>query len=641
MTTVSKTIEYRPHSGEYASRITVWLHDMVLFAVVGTLAFLLRFEFRIPRYYVAHLLVAVAVWAIVKPIAQSLGKLDRCQWRYTWVPDFLAIGRWNLVGSAASAVVIYWFGPPGFPRSIPIIDFLLCTEAVILSRILARLALAQGQRRKADKNRQRVFIYGAGYCGAMLLRELCEDPSLDYTVSGFIDDAPSKQGTLLQQVPVLGMGCDIPRLAEKWNVSLVLIAIPSCTPEQMTAVLLHCREAHVICRTVPGLNQLIAGQRFASQMRDISMDDVLGRKPVRLDVEHVRRKVAGQVVLVTGAAGSIGSELCRQLAQFDPQSIVGFDIAETALFHLDQEMRASFAGTAFHCAIGSIQNEIRLTEVLEQYRPSTVFHAAAYKHVPMMEGNIFEAVENNVLGTYKAAMAAAAAGVRDFVLISSDKAVNPANIMGATKRGAELAIAGVQQSTSTKFVAVRFGNVLGSNGSVVPIFRKQIAAGGPLTVTHPEMRRYFMTIAEAAQLVIQASTIGKAGEVMVLDMGEQVRIVDLARKLILLSGLRPDRDIQIKFSGIRPGEKLYEELNLEDERTVPTPHEKIRIFQGSGSLADVHERMRRLTALCQMRDAGGLLAEVRAMVPDYVPSPSWQVRRARSRFEEVHAEAAS
>jgi FlaA1/EpsC-like NDP-sugar epimerase len=257
---------------------------------------------------------------------------------------------------------------------------------------------------------------------------------------------------------------------------------------------------------------------------------------------------------------------------------------------------------------------------MEQHRPSAVYHAAAYKHVPMMEASIVEAVENNVFGTYKVAMAASAAGVRDFVLISSDKAVNPANIMGATKRIAELVISGVQQSSATKYVAVRFGNVLGSNGSVVPIFLKQIAEGGPVMVTHPEMRRYFMTIPEAAQLVIQASTLGRGGEVFVLDMGDQVRIVDLARKLILLSGLRPDVDVEIAFSGMRPGEKLFEELNLEDERTVATPHEKIRIFQGCGGLTHVHERMQQLTVLCHARDGRALMEEIRTIVPDYAPS---------------------
>jgi FlaA1/EpsC-like NDP-sugar epimerase len=603
-----------------AGRLTIWLHDAVLFGLVGAFAFLLRFEFQIPRYYLPHLALAIAVWMVVKPAAQSIGRLDRCQWRYTSVPDFLAIARWNLIGSAASGSLIYLFGPAGFPRSIPVIDFLLCIEAVIASRMLARLVTSPGHRRQLRKREQRLFIYGAGFCGAMLLRELRDDPALDYTVSGFIDDDPASSGTLLQQVPVLGTGDDLARLAAKWEISLVLIAIPSCTAEQMTAILLRCRDAQVVCRTMPGLHQLIAGQRFSSQIRDISMDDVLGRKPVQLDEQHVRSRVAGEVVLITGAAGSIGSELCRQLARFHPRAIVGFDIAETPLFHLEQEMRESFGDVTFHCAIGSIQNEIRLNEVLGHYRPATVYHAAAYKHVPMMEESVFEAVENNVLGTYNVAVASAGAGVREFVLISSDKAVNPANIMGATKRIAELVLAGVQQSMQTKFVAVRFGNVLGSNGSVVPIFRKQIAAGGPVMVTHPEMRRYFMTIPEAAQLVIQASLIGKGGEVLVLDMGDQVRIVDLARKLILLSGLRPDKDIQIAFSGIRPGEKLFEELNLEDERTVPTPHEKIRIFQGGGSLVGVHERIRLLAALCRLRDTPGLMAQVRNLVPDYVSS---------------------
>jgi FlaA1/EpsC-like NDP-sugar epimerase len=326
------------------------------------------------------------------------------------------------------------------------------------------------------------------------------------------------------------------------------------------------------------------------------------------------------MVLVTGAAGSIGSELCRQIARFQPAGIVGFEIAESPLFEIDREMRQAFPDTPFYPEIGSIQNRARLDEVLRQYSPSVVYHAAAYKHVPLMEAHVFEAIENNVVGTYNVAVAAAEHGVEDFVMISSDKAVRPTNVMGATKRVAELLLLAMQNGR-TKYVAVRFGNVLGSNGSVIPIFKKQIAAGGPVTVTHPDMRRFFMTIPEACQLVLQAAVIAQGGQICVLDMGEPVKIVDLATNLILLSGLKPDEDIKIEFTGMRPGEKLYEELSMLTEDTAPTAHDKIRIFIGNGMPdGDMEMSLHSLREACETRDAGRLVLALKGIVQDYSPS---------------------
>src|ERR1019366_6295735 len=335
---------------------------------------------------------------------------------------------------------------------------------------------------------------------------------------------------------------------------------------------------------------------------------------------QIRGALQGRIVLVTGAAGSIGSELCRQIARFHPARIVGFDIAESPLFEIDREMRQAFPSIPFYPEIGSIQNRTRLDEVLRQYSPSVIYHAAAYKHVPLMEAHVFEAIENNVLGTYNVAVAAAEHGVEDFVMISSDKAVRPTNIMGATKRVAELLLLALQNGR-TKYVAVRFGNVLGSNGSVIPIFKKQIAAGGPVTVTHPDMRRFFMTIPEACQLVLQAAVIAEGGQICVLDMGEPVKIVDLARNLILLSGLKPGEDVKIEFSGMRPGEKLYEELHSLDEDTAPTAHEKIRIFVGNGiPEGDILGWLDTLREICRSRDTGRLVVALKEIVLDYSPS---------------------
>jgi FlaA1/EpsC-like NDP-sugar epimerase len=341
---------------------------------------------------------------------------------------------------------------------------------------------------------------------------------------------------------------------------------------------------------------------------------------VRLEETQIRGTLQGKVVLVTGAAGSIGSELCRQIARFHPAGIVGFEIAESPLFEIDLEMRQAFPKVPFYPEIGSIQNRARLDEVLRRYAPSVVYHAAAYKHVPLMETHVFEAIENNVFGTYNVAVAAAEHGVEDFVMISSDKAVRPTNVMGATKRVAELLLLALQNGR-TKYVAVRFGNVLGSNGSVIPIFKKQIAAGGPVTVTHPDMRRFFMTIPEACQLVLQAAAIGEGGQICVLDMGELVKIVDLARNLILLSGLRPEQDIKIQFTGMRPGEKLYEELSTMLEDTAPTAHEKIRIFMGNGMAeGDIEMWLLCLREACETRDVGRLVVALKEIVLDYNPS---------------------
>jgi FlaA1/EpsC-like NDP-sugar epimerase len=372
---------------------------------------------------------------------------------------------------------------------------------------------------------------------------------------------------------------------------------------------------------------MIEGNGLAKQIRDVALEDLLGRNPARLDEEQIRGRLRDQVVLVTGAAGSIGSEMCRQIARFRPKAIIGYEIAETPLFHLDLEMRQRFPAVAFYPEIGSVQNPQRLDEVMERHRPSILYHAAAYKHVPMMEIHVFEALENNVFGSYTTALVAAKHGLEDFVMISTDKAVRPTSVMGATKRLAELAVNSLQNGR-TRFVSVRFGNVLGSNGSVIPLFKKQIAAGGPVTVTHPEMQRYFMTVPEASQLVLQASTMGRGGEIFALDMGKAVKIVDLARNLILLSGLRPDEDVRIEFTGIRPGEKLYEELRTFEESTAPTGHEKVKIFIGP-SLP--HEEIKRhidtLQQICAARDVPQLILKLKEIVPEYNPS-SHVLRRA-------------
>jgi len=601
-------------------RLGVWLVQAAIFALSGLAAFLLRFDGAIPAAHLRHLAWGLPAWIATKAVVFRLCGLDRGWWRFVSIDDVMRIGFGNVAASAVAYVVIRTFGPPGFPRSIYLLDLGICFLATAGVRILIRILRESRGHDRRGEAAKRVLIYGAGEAGVTLLRELRANPRLPYLPYGFLDGNPQKRGLVIHGLKVLGGGPDLREMVRRHQVETVLIAIPSASGAQMTRILHDCLGAGVAYKTVPGLAEVIEGNGLARQIRDVAVEDLLGRTPVRLDEDRIRDRLEGRVVLVTGAAGSIGSELCRQIARFAPAAIVGFDVAESPLFHLDGEMRRALPDVPFYAEIGSIQNCARVSEVFTQYAPSVVYHAAAYKHVPMMEAHVFEAIENNVFGTHNVAVAAADHAVDDFVLISSDKAVRPANVMGATKRLAELLVLALQNGR-TRYTAVRFGNVLGSNGSVIPIFKRQIAAGGPVTVTHPEMRRFFMTVPEAVQLVLQASTMGGGGEIFVLDMGQPVKIVDLARNLILLSGLRPGEDIRIEFTGVRPGEKLYEELSTLLEDTLPTAHEKIRVFLGNGFEAStIGSCLSSFRRLCQSRDLGRLILLLKEIVPDYNPS---------------------
>lgn len=603
------------------SRPVIWAVQTVIFAVSGITAFLLRFDLSFPPKEVAHLVYALPVWIVVKIIVFRIARMDRGWWRFVTLDDLPRLTIGNLLGSLLATIGILWFAPRGFPRSVYVLDLLVCAMLTIGVRLAARILFELSRFHASDeKKRTLIFIYGAGEAGVSLLAEIRHNSSLPYHVVGFIDDDPKKAELVLHRVKVLGDGERLAATARKHRVDIVLIAIPSASGEQMTRILRRCQEAGVSYKTVPGLGEIIKTYNLSKQIRDVAVEDLLGRNPARLDENEISGKLEGSVILVTGAGGSIGSELCRQIARFRPKTIVGYEISENALFHLDLEMSEHFPGVRFHPEIGSVQKPERLAEVLGHYHPSILYHAAAYKHVPMMEAHMFEALENNVFGTHMTALAAAEHGVEDFVMVSTDKAVRPTSIMGVTKRLAELAVSSLQNG-GTRFVSVRFGNVLGSNGSVIPLFKKQIAAGGPVKVTHPEMQRYFMTIPEASQLVLQASTMGRGGEIFVLDMGEPVKIIDLARNLILLSGLRPDRDIRIAFTGIRPGEKLYEELHTFEESTLPTQHEKVKIFAGpSLSYGEMTGPLETLRRICAVHDVTQLILQLKEIVPEYNPS---------------------
>lgn len=597
--------------------------QVALFPVATLVAFLLRFELIIPAQHVRHLIYGVVAFGVAKIIVFWVMGLHRSWWRYLSSYDVLRLATANAAGTALGGVFLFAWGPAGFPRSVVILDFILCFGLTVSMRLAARLTRDLVASRGEGK--ARAVIYGAGDAGVMLAREIRQNPALAFRVVGFLDDDRTKKGGVIDGVKVLGDGRALAVLAERHGVEMVFIAIPSATGAQMTEILNCCNGAQVQFKTMPPVGEFIESGGVLGQVRDVAVEDLLGRTAVRLDCMEISAKLRGRTVLVTGAAGSIGSELCRQIALFGPGRLVGVDSGETPMFFLEREMRGRWPGVAFAGVIGSIQNAGRMAEVFASYRPEVVFHAAAYKHVPLMEAHPFEAVENNVFGTRTLAACAAASGVEDFVMISSDKAVRPTNVMGVTKRMAELVVRGMQGQGSaaggTKFVSVRFGNVLGSNGSVIPIFQQQIRAGGPVTVTDPEMKRYFMTIPEASQLVLQAATLGRGGEIFVLDMGEPVKIADLARNLILLSGLRPGVDVQIEYSGVRPGEKLYEELQMEHEGTVGTAHEKIRVFAGQTlSRDEMQGLMGELAEACETRDVGRLVMAVKMVVPDYNPS---------------------
>jgi FlaA1/EpsC-like NDP-sugar epimerase len=596
--------------------------DLAAFVLSALLAFELRFDGALPAQYFRPMWMALCIWAVAKSACFFVGAVNRESWRHTSVHDAERIFLAVLAGSILGGLVIFHVvGQWGIPRSVYILDWLISCLLTMGGRLAVRVVATASSRSRVEGDRKRTLIYGAGDAGMALLRELRQNHTLMCDVIGFIDDDPGKAQLVLEGKRVMGTGKALKALVQKHIIQRVLIAIPSATGPQMVRILKYATDAKVDYKMVPGLGELVQGAELGKQVREVAVEDLLGRTPVHLDLDLIRERIQGQVVMVTGAAGSIGSEICRQIAPFHPLAIVGFDEAETPFFHIDREMSKSFPQITYYPEIGSITSRSTLKRVMQLYRPSVLYHAAAYKHVPMMERHVFAAVKTNIMGTWNVARAAVEHGVDDFVMISTDKAVRPTSMMGATKRTAELLIRALQMEGRTKFVAVRFGNVLGSNGSVIPIFKEQIAAGGPVTVTDPEIIRYFMTIPEAAQLVLQAFSIGKGGEVFVLDMGQPVKIVDLAKNLILLSGLQPGRDIEIQFTGLRPGEKMFEELNLQNEHLVATSHPKIKSYVGNHNLdaKQAKEFLLRLQQIAEEQDVASLVLLLKELIPDYNP----------------------
>lgn len=590
---------------------------LITFSYVGS--FLLRFDLHLKTPDQIVILQTLPLVLATKLLIFYFFGLLRGWWRYVGLNDALDITKASLV-SSVSLYALFKLGlnVDGYPRSVLIIDLALTILLVGGSRFTVR-AYTEGLQHSVDE--RNVLIVGAGRAGSTIAREMKRNPELRMRPIGFVDDDPSKRGIRIHGCKVFGSTERISAIIRLKKVQSVLIAIPSARGSQIEQIVSRCRQCRVDFKILPPISRHINGSSSKiSAVRDLRLEDLLGREPVHIDLASIRNELEGKVILITGAGGSIGAELSRQVANFQPSKVLLLERAENALFQLCLELNASLPQQHFVPVIADIQDVTTMRDIFALHRPDILFHAAAYKHVPMMEENCFQAVTNNIFGTYNVALLARQFACKSFVMISSDKAVNPTNVMGVTKRIAELIMLGLSHE-HTRYVAVRFGNVLGSNGSVVPIFQQQIRDGGPVTVTHPEARRYFMTIPEAVQLVLQASTMGDSSEIFVLDMGKPMRVVDLARNLIRLSGLEPDREIEIIYTGLRPGEKLFEELMLEGEGLKRTSHEKIRVLSGAGvSLEHVRSWLDELSALVAAKNVYGLVQMFQQIVPEYKPS---------------------
>lgn len=597
--------------------------DLAVMSAAFWLAYLFRFEFRIPSLVVAGCLV---YWPIVVVLEYGglVGfRVTRLSWRYLNMRDTVQVLVALLVPTAVLAtlrLVLHFPTASGgvLPLGVLAMNFVLVFLGLVGVRASRRLWAERQDRRKreTDGTRHRVLLVGAGEAGVIVARELKHRPDLGLQPVGFIDDDPRKSGTVIAGLTVLGTTAELGPIADYKRVKRALITIANAPGQQIRRITELCRDAGLDTKIIPGIYEIVGDKVNLSRVREVAIEDLLGREPVRLDEDIVGASITSRAVLVTGAGGSIGSELCRQICRFGPERLILLERYENALFEIHRELAREFPDVVVEPRIADVTDTTRMKHVFEACKPGIVFHAAAHKHVPMMEWNAGEAVKNNVGGTRVLAELAHHYGTQRFVLISTDKAVNPTSVMGATKRVAEIYLQALSQRSSTKFVTVRFGNVLGSAGSVIPIFREQIARGGPVMVTHPEMRRYFMTIPEASQLVLQAGAMGQGGEIFILDMGEPVRIVDLARDLITLSGLRPDEDIEIKFSGVRPGEKLFEELSMDAEYADKTKHPKV--FIGRIHLQEWERIMLGMERLLAVA-SGTATDQVRAVLGELVP----------------------
>jgi len=623
----------------YKNFLIVFVADMPLLAAAMIGAHLIRFEFSIPMHFVQSLKSLLPWVLLVKLCCFYVLDLYKGMWRYTSIVDLLNI----IKASTVSTLLIVFFvlfksGFIGYSRSVFLIDWFLTILFIAGFRLCVRLFFERFSKEqsspsdflsifrilsKRKKDRKNLIIIGAGDCGEKIFREIRDNSALKYNIVGFLDDNKSKIGRTIHGVPVLGRIDDITVLIKKGKADEALISIPSARGQQMRRIVELCKTSGIPFKTIPGYGELIDGKVTINAIREVAYRDLLGREMIKLDEKQIGAYLHGQNVLVTGAGGSIGSELCRQICRYKPESALLFERAESPLYEIELELKKNFGDVNIVPVLADIQDKLQIEKVFKKYKPQTVFHAAAYKHVPMLELQPWKALDNNIMGTANLVEIASKFNIERFVFVSTDKAVRPTNVMGASKRVAEMLVHGQNSCGLSKacFIIVRFGNVVGSVGSVVPLFKKQIERGGPVTVTHPDVTRYFMTIPEASQLILQAGAMGKGGEIYLLDMGTTIKISDMARDLIRLSGFEPDVDIKIEYIGLRPGEKLYEELITEGENIVSTSHEKIMVLKAMEcNLQILNGQIDELTTFAANQDKKRIKAKLQEILPEYSPA---------------------
>lgn len=572
------------------------IYDVLAITLSLYLALLLRFDFGTSaefNYYIYFFKLSVIPVVLITLLCNKVFNLYSSIWKYASIEELLSIVYSASISNVIFVVYSYFVTYKlletnyfRFPYTVHIIYWILSVISLGGIRFVYRIIENNKMKSYTCEEAKNLIIIGAGDAAAIIIKEIKKRIDLNYNIIGLIDDDPKKMGKRINGIKVIGGRSEIKKICSKNNVSEIILAIPSADSIIKREIISTCKDTKCKLKTLPGIYEIIDGKVNISKLRDVSIEDLLGREQVKLNNDNINKYINGKVIMVTGGGGSIGSELCRQIAKFSPKELIILDIYENNAYDLQMELNYNYPNLNKEVIIASIRDEVRIREIFNKYRPEVVFHAAAHKHVPLMEDNPREAIKNNVIGTYNVIKACNEFGTKKFVQISTDKAVNPTSIMGATKRFCEIMTQAFDKISSTEYVAVRFGNVLGSNGSVIPLFKKQIAHGGPVTVTDPEINRFFMTIPEAAQLVIQAGAIAKGGEIFVLDMGEPVKIADLARDLIKLSGYKPDEEIKIEFTGLRPGEKLYEELLMDEIALTSTEHKKIYVEKPSAFSKD-------------------------------------------------------
>ena len=600
--------------------ILLMLFDTVGISLSYLLALYLRFDGRVDPIYVYNLANHMAIITIIKLSVYYFFKLYKSLWEYASIDEMIEVVGGSIVANLLSSLYMH-FIDVGIPRSIyfmvPVIDMVFIGGVRFFYRVLRRLKHGVFN---GVKDYKRILIVGAGAAGAMVIKELRNHDTLNSWPVAIVDDDPQKRRQNINGVPVVGNRKDIKRVCKEYEIDEIIIAIPSANSKDIKDIVGECKKTKVKTKILPGLYELIDGQVSVSKIRDVEIEDLLGREEVHLNMDEICQYIKDKKVLITGGGGSIGSELCRQVARFKPKELIILDIYENNAYDIQNELLSRYDNLPMKVVIASIRDKQRMEEIFAAEGIDVVFHAAAHKHVPLMEENPTEAIKNNVFGTLNVVESAGKYGVEMFVLISTDKAVNPTNVMGATKRIAEMIVQLANTFSHTEYVAVRFGNVLGSNGSVIPLFKKQIAAGGPVTVTHPKVIRYFMTIPEACQLVLQAGAMAEGGEIFILDMGEPVRIMDLAKDLIRLSGFEPEVDIPIEITGLRPGEKLYEELLVNKKEVDTTSHHKIYIEKPLFCDYDNMKRhFNKLQEIIDYADDDAIKEILAEIVPNYKP----------------------